>query len=189
MRHVIDAIATSHEFFLNSRISNVRYKRQDYATHAFAMAAYGCGNDIKAPDLKRMILDYGPNQSDRVLELSAEVGDALNVLAAVNQRANYKITQKWIYVDLCFLVMQRHKAGAVVDPDKLYSAYETFEALRRLHMSKPEVLIRGKRRNPALDRHLYNYIEAFRLQGGLAANLTTRASALRAFCPNIDGRA
>ena len=46
MRHVIDAIATSHEFFLDSRIPDSRYKRQDYATHAFAMAAYECDRNV-----------------------------------------------------------------------------------------------------------------------------------------------
>lgn len=189
MRHVINAIATSHEFFAESRIAETRYKRQDYVTHAFAMAAYGGTRDIKAPNLRRMILDYGTDQHDRILEMFAEVGDALNVLCEVNRLADFRITQKWIFVDLCFLVMQRQKAGAVVDPEKLHAAFEAFERRRREFVSNPQALIRGRRRNPALDRHLYNYIEAFRLQGGLAANLQTRAAALRAFCPNIDGRA
>lgn len=188
MRHVIDAIATSHEFFIDSRIPEARYKRQDYATHAFAMAAYRGGRDLKAPDLKTMVTDYGPARADEVLELSAEVGDALNVLAEVNNLASGRITQKWIFVDLCWLIMQRHEAGTMVDPAKLAAAYESFEARRRDYNNRPEVLIRGRRRDPALDRHLYNYIGAFRLQGGLAANIALRAAALRAFCPDIDGR-
>jgi hypothetical protein len=188
MRHVIDAIATSHEFFVECRIPTTRYKRQDYTAHAFAMAAYEGARDIKAPNLRRMILDYGPDQSDTILELSAKVGDALNVLCEVNRLADFQITQKWIFVDLCFLVMQRHKAGAVVDPEKLHGAFEAFERRRREFVGDPENLIRGRRRNSALDRHLYNYIEAFRLQGGVAANLQARATALRAFCPDIDGR-
>lgn len=188
MRHVIDAIATSHEFFLDSRIPDARYKRQDYATHAFAMAAYRCKQDIKAPDLRTMIVKYGPDRAGEVLELSAEIGDALNVLARVNELASYRITQKWIFVDLCWLVMQRHAAGVQIDPVKLAAAYEAFETRRRQYNSSPELLIRGQRPDPALDRHLYNYINAFRLQGGTAASLTIRALALRAFCPDIDGR-
>jgi Protein of unknown function DUF262 len=188
MRHVIDAIATSHEFFVHSRIPDARYKRQDFATHAFAMAAYRGARDIKAPDLRALVVDYGPDRADEVLELSAEVGDALNVLAEVNNLSGRRITQKWIFVDLSWLIMQRHEAGASVDPAKLAAAYQAFEARRREYNSRPEVLIRGRRRDPALDRHLYNYIGAFRLQGGLAANIALRAAALRAFCPDIDGR-
>ncbi|WP_352846622.1 DUF262 domain-containing protein [Mesorhizobium sp. M0622] len=188
MRHVIDVIATSHEFFLDSRIPEARYKRQDYATHAFAIAAYRWTRDIKAPDLRAMIVEYGPDRAAEVLELSAEIGDALNVLAQVNQLANYRITQKWIFVDLCWLVMQRHAADAQVDPVRLAAAYEAFETRRRQYNSSPEILIRGRRTDRALDRHLYNYINSFRLQGGTAANLAIRAAALRAFCPDIDGR-
>lgn len=188
MRHVIDAIATSHQFFLDSRIPDTRYKRQDYATHIFAMAAYRCGRDIKAPDLRSMIVEYGSNRADEVLELSAEIGDALNVLSNVNELANYRITQKWIFADLCWLIIERHAAGAQVDPVKLATAYAIFENRRREYISAPDKLIRGRRRDPALDRHLYNYISAFRLQAGMAANLRIRANALRAFCPDIDGR-
>lgn len=188
MRHVIDALATSHQFFENSRIPSNRYKRQDYATHAFAMAAYRGQRDIKAPDLRALVLDYGAAQADRVLEMSVEVGDALNVLAEVNELSGHRITQKWIFVDLCWLVMTHQAEGAVVDPGQLAAAYQHFEAQRRRYLANPDILIRRGRRNAALDRHLYNYINAFRLQGGLASNIRLRAAALRAFCPNIDRR-
>ena len=188
MRHVIDVIARSHQFFLDSRISDSRYKRQDYATHAFAMAAYRCARDIKAPDLKAMIVEFGRHRESEILELSAEVGDALNVLAVVNERLRHRITQKWIFVDLCWLVMQRHAGGAQVDPAKLADVYAAFDNRRKEFNRTPETLIRGARRNRALDRHLYNYINAFRLQGGSAANLAVRNAALQAYCRDIDGR-
>lgn len=186
MRHVIDAVARSHEFFQNCRIPDSRYKRQDYTTHVFAMAAYSGSQNIKAQDLKRMVEEYGPDRSDEVLELSARVGDALNVIAEVNELAGYKITQKWIFVDLCWLVMQRQTAGFSVDPQKLNTSYEAFEGLRKSFGRSPETLIRQGRPNPARDRHLYNYINAFKLQAGAAASLKTRNEALKAFCPDID---
>jgi hypothetical protein len=57
MRHVIDNIARSHDFFISSRISDTRYKRQDFLTHAFAVAAYGGyqgrqGADAQANDCR-----------------------------------------------------------------------------------------------------------------------------------------
>ena len=188
MRHVIDAIATSHEFFLDSRIPDTRYKRQDYAAHAFAMAAYQGDRNIKAPDLREMVVDYATDRESEVLELSAEVGDALNVLATVNERLRRKITQKWIFVDLCWLIIQRHSAGAQVDGAKLADAYTVFDSRRKEYSRTPDTLIRRQGRIQALDRHLYNYINAFRLQAGTAVNLNIRNAALRAFCPDIDGR-
>jgi len=185
MRHVVDAIALSHQFFENSRIRYTRYKRQDYAAHAFAMAAYRGRRAIKAPDLRALFTDV--TSADRVLELSAEVGDALNVLAEVNEIAGHRIIQKWIFVDLAWLVIECHADGIVIDPIKLAAAYQRFEVRRREYTGRPEELLRPRRPNAALDRHLYSYINAFRTQGGQAASLRARATALRAFCNDIDG--
>jgi hypothetical protein len=188
IRHLVSAIATSHEFFNHSRIPEGRYKRQDFVTHAFAMAAYDGQRDIKAPDLKRLLTEYDHTRSQEALEVSAKVGDALNVLHDVNTITDFRITQKWIFVDLCWLIMQRQSTGATVSASKLAKCYLEFDQKRREFNSKPEVLIRGKRTNPILDRHLYHYINAFRAQGGLQASLETRNLALRAHCPNIDER-
>jgi hypothetical protein len=119
------------------------------------------------------------------MDCARRVGDALNVLAQVNALTNQRITQKWIFVDLCWLVMQHQENGDVVDPAKLAASYTAFEDRRREFNSNPEALIRGRRRHPAEDRHLYEYITAFRTQGGLQANLVVRNRALRAFCPHI----
>ena len=61
LRHVIDTIATSHEFFSECSIPDARYKRQDYVAHVFAVAAHQATRDIKAPDLKRLMGEFGPD--------------------------------------------------------------------------------------------------------------------------------
>lgn len=185
LQHLINVIAETHEFFTSSRISGSRYKKADYAALLFAMAGYRGRSDLKAPDLKRMIAEYGPDRALEILELATEVGDALNVLAAANEALNYRLTQKWIVVDLAWLVMQRQRAGRTIDPAKLAAAYRVFDERRLEFNSRPEALIRGRRRDPALDRHLYNYINAFRIQGGLAANVRLRADAIKAFHRNV----
>lgn len=185
MRHVIDSIATSHEFFLESRIPDTRYKRQDYLAHIFAMGAYKGTKDIKAPDLKRMVTEFGPDKADQLLQVTSVVGDALNVLAKVNECIDYRITQKWIFVDLCWLIMQQQTSGGIVDPGDLAESYSEFEKLRRTYNSHPEDLIKTAEGHPKeikLNRHLYNYIIAFRAQGATHGNLKTRNAALRAFC-------
>jgi hypothetical protein len=186
--HLVSAIATSHEFFDYCRIPEGRYKRYDFVTHAFAMAAYEGKRDIKAPDLKKMLVEYDHTRAGETLELSAKVGDALNVLHDVNALLDFKITQKWIFVDLAWLIMQRQAVGAEVNASKLADCYAEFDRKRREFNSRPELLIRRNRANPVLDRHLYHYINAFRTQGGLKESLTTRNAALRAHCPNIDMR-
>jgi hypothetical protein len=152
------------------------------------MAAYEGKRDIKAPDLKKMLVEYDHTRAGETLELSAKVGDALNVLHDVNALLDFKITQKWIFVDLAWLIMQRQAVGAEVNASKLADCYAEFDRKRREFNSRPELLIRRNRANPVLDRHLYHYINAFRTQGGLKESLTTRNAALRAHCPNIDMR-
>ena len=188
MRHLVDSVASSHEFFLDSRIPDQRYKRQDFAAHAFAMAVHRGRFDIKATNLKRMFADLDASRMEQVLECAAEVGAALNVLADVNARSRRRIVQKWVFVDLAWLVMQRQAAGAVVDADRLAAAYQAFEARRRQYNPTPELLVQPGRESPALDRHLYNYIQGFRVQAGLRSSVAARNAALHAFCPDIDAR-
>lgn len=185
MRHVIDVMATSHDFFQTSRIADVRHKRQDFVTHAFAMAAYQGAKDVKAPDLKRMVTEFDVSRTDEVLDLSSAVGDALTILAAVEKNLSRKITQKWIFVDLCWLIMQQQSASESINANELAESFKAFETLRREYLKHPEDLIRVTDVAPKqnrLNRHLYDYIMAFRAQGGTHANLRVRNTALRAFC-------
>ncbi len=188
LQHTITVIAETHGFFENSRISGSRYKKSDFATLLFGMAAHAGRKDLKAPDLRALIASYGPDRADEILEMAAEVGDALNVLEEMNAELGGKLTQKWIVMDLGWLIMERQRAGRSTDVAKLAAAYRDFDARRLEFNSRPEVLIRGRRKNPALDRHLYNYINAFRLQGATAANIRIRAGALKAHLANISGR-
>lgn len=185
MRHMIDSIATTHEFFLESRIPDTRYKRQDYLAHAFAIVVYQGNHDIKAPDLKRMVGEYGSDDTDQVLEIGSVVGETLSVLADVNQRLNHRITQKWIFLDLCWLIMQEQAEGAQLDASDLADSFMEFEKLRREYNSHPEDLIRsatGQSNKDRLNRQMYNYIVAFRAQGATHGNLKKRNAAIRAFC-------
>lgn len=189
LQHTINVIAETHEFFVNSRISGSRYKKQDFTALLFGMAAYRGRSDLKAPNLRTLISSYGPDRAEDILEMAAEVGDALNVLEEVNAAIGRKLTQKWIVLDLCWLIMERQRQGQSTDVTKLAAAYQAFDERRLEYNSKPEALIRGRRKNRALDRHLYNYINAFRLQGALAASIRTRAAAIKALFGDISGRA
>jgi hypothetical protein len=98
------------------------------------------------------------------------------------------------FVDLCWLVMQHQADGVAVDAEKLTVAYLNFETLRRQFNSRPDDLLRPELRlqqgnrpsNDSLDRHLYNYIIAFRTQGADKQNILIRNEALRAYCCDIE---
>ncbi|MGR9237097.1 DUF262 domain-containing protein (plasmid) [Rhizobium leguminosarum] len=186
MRHVVDMVATSHPFFVDSRIADSRYKRQDFSAHAFAMAAFGGEADIKAPDLKRMFQTYRVGKEVEVQAHFLRVGAALTVLAEVNAIARYRITQKWIFVDLTWLIMQFHEQGVAVNPDILAEKYIEFEKLRRDHIRNPDRLLTQRGRGATARKHLYNYIVAFKAQGGTKENLLSRNVALKFFIKDIE---
>jgi hypothetical protein len=185
LRYSIDSTARLHPFFIDCRISSDRFKHLDYAAHAYAMAAYHGTKDIKAPDLRDMISEYGADRGAEVLELSSKVDEALTVLADINEKLGYSITQKWIFVDLSWLIMQYQAEDKVIDVDKLVRRFANFESLRREYNSESEKLLRPGEHpdvSDALSQHLFDYIGAFRVQGGLRGSLVTRNKALRAFC-------
>ncbi len=183
-RHIIDSIATGHAFFELTNIPDTRYKRQDYVAHVFAMVAYRGQRNIKAPDLKKMILEFGPDQGPQLLALSSEVNEALTILAEVDGQLKRRITQKWLFVDLVWLIIQQLASGLEVNADDLAESFTEFDDLRRRYTGKPEDLLQapGNARQLKLNKALYDYLMAFRAQGATHGNLKTRNTSLRAYC-------
>jgi hypothetical protein len=169
---------------LECKISADRFKHLDYAAHAYAIAAYNGSKDIKAPDLRNMISEFGSDRGGEVLELSASVDDALAVLAEVNKALDYTITQKWIFVDLVWIIMQNQGAGKIINVKDFASRYRNFEILRRAYNTLPgALLLRGSHPDieDGLSQNLYNFIGAFKVQAGLRGNLVLRNKSLKEF--------
>lgn len=184
LRYSIDSTARLHPFFNECRISKDRFKHLDYAAHAYAAAAYGDKNDMKAPNLREMIAEYGADRGAEVLALSARVDKALDILKGINEAVGLTITQKWIFVDLVWFIMQRQESGFDLDAVAIAKKFQRFEGLRRAYNSHPESLLQSEQHPDvpkALSQHLYDYIGAFRTQGGLKGSLTIRNRAIRAF--------
>jgi hypothetical protein len=83
------------------------------------------------------------------------------------------------------MITQQQSAGVAVAPDEMAESYLEFEKLRREYNSHPEDLIKtseGQPKETRFNRHLYNYIVAFRAQGATHGNLKARNAAIRAFC-------
>ena len=188
-RNIIKLMATSHQFFLNSRLSNARDKHFDYASYAFATLAGDGRSDIKAPNLRALQRDYNSKPMEDTTDLSQRVGEALNVLSEVDAGTRYPITRKWIFVDLLLMISRLQAGGAAIDVERFTRAYDRFEERRRLYTSEPDKLL-SKRRASAQtnDQHLYDYIYAFRTEGATASNLQARQLSLRHFFRNVEVR-
>jgi hypothetical protein len=187
MRNVIQLMAKSHEFFANSPLKDERTKHFDYASYAFAIALGAGAMDLKAPDLRKLQEAYNASPADELMDLSHKVGEALNILAEVDQQTAYPITRKWIFVDLLGIIMSLQSQGKAIDVTRFTAAYDSFEERRRQYTSNMDQLLRTRRKGAhQLDASMYSYLYAFRTEGAKASSVLARHKALGRFFRNVE---
>ncbi len=176
LRHEVDATALNHEFFRDCRISSGRMKHQDYVAHVYALCANGDQADLKAPDLRELYIKSTEVGREELSNQSKEVEEALTLLQAVNVAASQRITQKWIFCDLMYFLIKSVRDGTTVDPVGLAATYQEFDVRRLIHTKNADVLLEGDQCDE--DQDLYDYIQAFRIEGGRKESIATRAAVI-----------
>jgi hypothetical protein len=160
----------SIQFFKESRIQPARFKRQDYLAHAFSICCHDGSVDLKAPQLMD---DYEHiSDSATYVPLMADANDILDSLRVINQLSAKRLTQKWMFVDLFYLLYKHKSKLAKLKLKPLADAYATFDRERLAHNATPEALLEGSPSRQ--DRQLYEYIQAFKISGGDQKNLARR---------------
>lgn len=178
VRNEVEAIALSHAFFQRSRIPEARYRRQDYVAHIFALAAHGISRDIKATNLKQVYEEFHSADTDRVMRIAAEVNQALTTLNTMNGLLGYSLRHKWIVVDLAWLIIQWKRQDKKINVRTLAKEFKSFDQLRRKFTATPEKALATSEISKNLGRHLYRYLTAFKLQGGIKSNVEARSKVL-----------
>ena len=181
VRNQVEAIALSHTFFERSRIPEARYRRQDFVAHIFALAAHGTDRDIKAQNLKQVYQEFHSAEADQVMKISTEVGEALTVLGKMNVLLGFSLRHKWIVVDLAWLIIQRMRQNTKTNAHSLAKQFKTFDELRRQYTRSPEEALTSVDISEVLRKRLYQYLIAFKLQGGTKSNVGARSEALAEF--------
>ncbi|MDA7417067.1 DUF262 domain-containing protein [Xenophilus arseniciresistens] len=181
VRNLVEAIALSHSFFTNSRIPQPRYRRQDYVAHVFALGAHGTELDIKAPNLKHLYQEFDASHNNALMKISKEVEAAFAFLDALNALLGFSIRHKWIVVDLAWWVIQQLRLKVKLDVQVTASRFQVFDALRRKFTHAPEEALVSSEVSKRLSKHLYNYLVAFKLQGGTKGNVLVRSNAIDQF--------
>ncbi|WP_035677772.1 DUF262 domain-containing protein [Bradyrhizobium liaoningense] len=174
VRHAIDGTAREHPFFKESRIQPTRFKRQDYLAHAFSICFHDGSVDLKAPQLME---DYETISEDaKYVPLMSDVNDVLDVLRIINQLTSKRLTQKWMFVDLFYLLYRNKSKLKKLRLQHVADTYATFDRERLHYNAAPEALLEDS--PTAQDRQLYEYIQAFKISGGDQKNLSRRQRVL-----------
>lgn len=173
MRHAIDSTARLHPFFENSRISSKRFKHQDYLAHAVSMCIHHGERDLKAPQLMD---DYQNISQEDYMEVISDANEILSFLDDINLLSGKRITQKWMFVDLFYLIYSIKENLEHINHEKFAECYLNFDKKRLEFNSNPEDLIDSEAAPE--DRAMYEYIVAFKLSGGEKSQLERRSIAL-----------
>lgn len=177
LRHAIDGMARLHPFFSNARIPSARFKHQDYFAHVVSICLHDAKRDLKAPQLMDDYVNitggdiYGP--------IMVHADEILTFLDKVNAMASKRLTQKWIFVDLFYLLYQNNENIKKLNAREFAKAYVNFDKQRLKNNAEPEKLLDG---NPTIEqKNLYDYILAFKISGGERNNLVQRNIVLKGF--------
>lgn len=181
VRNSVETIALSHQFFLNSKIPESRYRRQDYVAHIFALAAHGTERDIKALNLKQLYQEFDSTHTVRIQKISAEIDATLDFLNSLNAQLGFTIRHKWIVVDLAWWVILQRRQSIKLNAQVVAERFNSFDQLRKKHTSAPEDVMNKSGLNRKLSKALYQYLVAFKLQGGTKGHILLRANALHQF--------
>jgi len=167
---IIRAMAQTHSFFLNGPFSSFRYKADDMLSHAFAVEIYQGNEDMKAPNLENMYMEF---QKKTVTQrIVRAVNRNLKIMNKMQINYPKCIKTKWGFVDI-YSVLSIKKLSK--SPEKLAKKYILWEDKRKKNLATPENLLETKSKT---NRGLYNYIMAFQKEGATVVNLKIRRDEL-----------
>lgn len=171
----IQMIVENHKFFGDDcKIKNKRYKHQDYLDNAATIVFYNNKYDLKAPTLKKLYEELSSAKAEVLSPKFNKINKILDWMYEVNSYSKGIFKNKWGFVDIFNFLNENYKSIKVVNAEDFALELLKFEKKRKKYNSEPEKLIEDKT-SDIYDRDLYEYINAFKIQGGITINLKIRA--------------
>ncbi|MBE7492968.1 MAG: DUF262 domain-containing protein [Planctomycetes bacterium] len=174
LRHAVDGVARLHSFFQHSQVSAARFKHQDYLAHAVSICVHDARRDLKAPQLMD---DYLTLTDDTYAPVLADADAILTFLAKVNDQTAKRLWQKWMFVDLFYLLYKNKNIVSKLSAIDFAKAYAAFDKARLEHTAEPKRLLAN--RPTKVQKDLYDYITRFKLSGGHHDSLRIRHNVLK----------
>jgi len=163
---IIHTAAETHVFFCESKITKARFKRQDYLTHALALAHYNNTEDLKARLLSKLYEEQALGHDRSMIK---KAYDVLDWMAEINRESKQYIRTKWGFVDIFWFLFRKHAIIKSINAKGFGGAYISFEDDRVGHWKSPEHFLKSPK------KYLYEYIQAFNTSGGITDRLHRRS--------------
>lgn len=172
--NAIAAIVDTHPFFdIDCKISNTRYKHQDYLDNAIALSYYDATRNIKAVDMRFLYMEFANTKLDEMQPMLKTVHFVLDMMKKINSYKKGMFKNKWAFVDVFYLLYKNFGNIKDIKPKLFAENFWKFEIERKKNNSNPEVLIEDKR-EVNYDKDLYDYIIAFKTSGADKNNTKIR---------------
>ena len=170
MRDFIADLGENQRVFSLTDISDTRYGWHDLAAIVTCLEIAEGPTDVKAPSLRKM---YNTNQDFRDNGLIArKVRRHLAYMARVLTDQPPEMDIKWGFVDLYLLISEMDRSYVIQDRVAAFANFYIALEIDRRNISDPRELITQNRND--WDRDLYDYIQAFKSQGGTRPNIRKR---------------
>ncbi|WP_159798931.1 DUF262 domain-containing protein [Flavobacterium sp. MK4S-17] len=170
----INSIVENHPFFDNDcKISNSRYKHQDYLDNVVCLCNYDGKRSIKAVDMRQLYIDKANSTLAELQPLMKKTNDVLDTLKKINSYKKGIFKNKWAFVDMFYLLYNNYDKIKTIKASKIADDFVKFENLRRKYNAQPEQLIEDKT-SLIYDKDLYDYIIAFKTSGAEINNIKIR---------------
>lgn len=169
----IFSVVESHPFFKTCKISNTRFKHQDYLDHVITIAYNSGRTDIKAKNIEKLYKDLADANSNIFKDYIRKSNTILDWMNNINNLQKGIFKNKWAFVDTFWLMYRNFDSIKSVDPKKFVEQFKLFEQRRLANHKNPDILISDPT-SSNYDKDLYDYIIAFKFSGNLSSNLETR---------------
>ena len=167
------SVVETHHFFLNSRITNSRYKHQDYLDHVITLSIRDGDTDLRAQDIRELYEELKSSNWNTFQPYIKKAIAILNRMKQVNDLSPGIFKNKWAFVDTYWIMHQNFDRINTINANSFVNRFHDFENKRLQYQRNPEVLIED-RQSDIYDRDLYDYIMAFKYSGNLKDNISIR---------------
>lgn len=176
---VISSIVKTNKFFKNSKISNKRFKHQDYMDHVFGIILTEFNKNIKARELDQLYRVYSTSSMSKLKKVLSNANKVLKIMNDIVLLNPKIFNNKWAFVDVFAMIYKNLDKIQSCNHSSFKTNFEEFESKRVLY-SKEENLefLISDPASITFDKSLYNYILAFKTQGSLSEKYNTRISVL-----------
>lgn len=158
----------------DTRISDSRFKHQEYIDHVITLIHFKYSRDLKSAAMTQLYIDFSEKKEDEFGDYFKNARLVLKFMDNMNRHKKGIFKNKWAFVDTFWLLYRNLSNISKLDAKQMAETFVDFENERKKYNSAPEKLLKLKKHK--YGKLLFDYIQAFNKEGANRDNIKTRAN-------------